>query len=122
MLFSEKKSYNHAAMRCKTTVRHLLRPWYFVLTADMRWVVAKLKGALAPQSKKEPSNSGRDDEQSEPLGELTNEELLAYGTALGSVTLLENELLHRLEAYVDAYGDFLEPPSPRANIGDGNDP
>jgi hypothetical protein len=30
---------NHAAMRCRTTVRHLLRPWHFVLWAEMRWQV-----------------------------------------------------------------------------------
>ncbi len=28
---------NHAAMRCKTTVRHRRRLWWFVLVADMRW-------------------------------------------------------------------------------------
>jgi len=28
---------NHAAMRCKTTVRHRHRLWWFVLVADMRW-------------------------------------------------------------------------------------
>ena len=30
-------THNHSAMHCKTTVRHLLRPWYFILVADMRW-------------------------------------------------------------------------------------
>jgi len=29
---------NHHVMRCKTTMRHLMRPWYFVLVADMQWI------------------------------------------------------------------------------------
>jgi len=37
MTANESINLNHAAMRCKTSVRHRLRPWYFVLTADMRW-------------------------------------------------------------------------------------
>lgn len=28
---------NHAAMRCKTTVRHRRRLWWFVLVVDMCW-------------------------------------------------------------------------------------
>ena len=37
---------------------------------------------------------------------LTNEELYIHGTMLGKVTPLENELLHRLEQYIDLYGDY----------------
>lgn len=42
------------------------------------------------------------------LMNLTNKQLLAVGTKEKNVTLLENELLHRLEAYIELYGDFLE--------------
>lgn len=41
------------------------------------------------------------------LKDLTTEELHEYGTLLDSVTPLENELLHRLEYYIQMYGDYL---------------
>jgi len=28
---------HYANARCRTTVRHRLRPWFFILIADMRW-------------------------------------------------------------------------------------
>ena len=43
------------------------------------------------------------------LMQLTNDELIRYGFKQPSATLLENELLHRLEAYVSMYGDYLDP-------------
>jgi hypothetical protein len=42
------------------------------------------------------------------LMQLTNTELVSHGFEQPSATLLENELLHRLEAYIEMYGDFLE--------------
>lgn len=36
---------------------------------------------------------------------MTNTELLFYGTSKPKVTPLENELLHRLEQYVESKGD-----------------
>ncbi len=41
------------------------------------------------------------------LTELTNEEIYEHGTMLETVTPLENELLRRLEYYVQTYGDYL---------------
>jgi len=43
------------------------------------------------------------------LMQLTNDELVRHGFKQPSVTLLENELLHRLEAYISMYGDYLDP-------------
>jgi hypothetical protein len=40
--------------------------------------------------------------------QLTNDELVRFGFKQPSVTLLENELLHRLEAYISIYGDYLD--------------
>jgi len=40
--------------------------------------------------------------------QLTNDELVRYGFKQPSATLLENELLHRLEAYISMYGDYLD--------------
>ena len=42
------------------------------------------------------------------LMQLTNNELVRYGFEQPIATLLENELLHRVEAYIEMYGDFLE--------------
>ena len=42
------------------------------------------------------------------LMQLTNKELINHGFHQRSATLLENELLHRVEAYIEMYGDFLE--------------
>ena len=42
------------------------------------------------------------------LMQLTNKELITHGFDQRSATLLENELLHRVEAYIEMYGDFLE--------------
>ena len=42
------------------------------------------------------------------LMQLTNRELVSHGFHQRSATLLENELLHRVEAYVELYGDYLE--------------
>ena len=42
------------------------------------------------------------------LMQLTNRELVSHGFQQGSATLLENELLHRVETYVELYGDYLE--------------
>jgi len=101
-------NHNHAAMRCKTSTRHRRRPWYFVLVANMHWFVRvtwfwfTFGGAL-PKKRRTYER----DELDEPLDELTNEELLSYGTMRKEVTPLENELLHRLEIYIDSYGDFL---------------
>jgi len=39
---------------------------------------------------------------------LTNSNLLRHGLGQSSTTMLENELLHRLEAYIEMYGDYLE--------------
>ena len=41
------------------------------------------------------------------LTELTNEEIYEHGTMLEAVTPLENELLRRLEYYIQTYGDYL---------------
>ena len=41
--------------------------------------------------------------------QLTNDELVRHGFTQKSATLLENELLHRLEAYINMYGDYLDP-------------
>jgi len=41
------------------------------------------------------------------LTELTNEEIYEHGTMLETVTPLENELLRRLEYYIQTYGDYL---------------
>ena len=40
--------------------------------------------------------------------QLTNDELVRYGFKQPSATLLENELLHRLEAYISMHGDYLD--------------
>jgi hypothetical protein len=40
--------------------------------------------------------------------QLTNDELVRFGFKQPSATLLENELLHRLEAYISIYGDYLD--------------
>ena len=40
--------------------------------------------------------------------QLTNDELVRFGFKQTSATLLENELLHRLEAYISMYGDYLD--------------
>jgi hypothetical protein len=40
--------------------------------------------------------------------QLTNDELVRYGFKQPSATLLEHELLHRLEAYISMYGDYLD--------------
>ena len=40
--------------------------------------------------------------------QLTNDELVRHGSEQPSATLLENELLHRLEAYINMYGDYLD--------------
>ena len=40
--------------------------------------------------------------------QLSNDELVRYGFKQPSATLLENELLHRLEAYISMYGDYLD--------------
>ena len=42
------------------------------------------------------------------LMQLTNKDLLRHGFEQPIATLLENELLHRIEAYIEMYGDFLE--------------
>lgn len=42
------------------------------------------------------------------LMQLTNRELVSHGFRQRSATLLENELLHRVEAYIELYGDYLE--------------
>ena len=42
------------------------------------------------------------------LMQLTNKDLLRHGFEQPTATLLENELLHRVEAYIEMYGDFLE--------------
>ena len=42
------------------------------------------------------------------LMQLTNKDLLRDGFEQPTATLLENELLHRVEAYIEMYGDFLE--------------
>jgi hypothetical protein len=42
------------------------------------------------------------------LMQLTNKDLLRHGFEQPAATLLENELLHRVEAYIEMYGDFLE--------------
>jgi len=39
---------------------------------------------------------------------LTNDELVRHGFEQPSATVLENELLHRLEAYISMYGDYLD--------------
>ncbi len=36
-IIKQQINHNHAAMRCKTTVRHARRCWWFVLVVDMRW-------------------------------------------------------------------------------------
>ena len=38
---------------------------------------------------------------------MNNVELHAHGTQKESVTPLENELLHRLENYIELYGDWI---------------
>ena len=40
--------------------------------------------------------------------QLTNDELVRHGFEQPSATVLENELLHRLEAYISMYGDYLD--------------
>ena len=42
------------------------------------------------------------------LTEMNNPTLIRYGTALPEVTVLENELLHRLEQYTESDGEFVE--------------
>lgn len=60
-----------------------------------------------------------EDEQ-KPVGkdltEYTNEELYEHGTMLEVVTPLENELLRRLEYYIQQYGDYLGSYNPEADI------
>ena len=60
-----------------------------------------------------------EDEQ-KPVGkdltEYTNEEIYEYGTMLEVVTPLENELLRRLEYYIQQYGDYLGSYNPEADI------
>jgi len=60
-----------------------------------------------------------EDEQ-KPVGkdltEYTNEEIYEHGTMLEVVTPLENELLRRLEYYIQQYGDYLGSYSPEADI------
>jgi|TARA_R110000851_G_scaffold46000_1_gene112269 hypothetical protein len=41
------------------------------------------------------------------LIDMNNVELHAHGTQKESVTPLENELLHRLENYIELYGDWI---------------
>ena len=43
--------------------------------------------------------------ETKDLTELTNEEIYEHGTMLETVTPLENELLRRLEYYIQTYGD-----------------
>lgn len=50
------------------------------------------------------------------LTEYTNEELYEHGTMLEVVTPLENELLRRLEYYIQQYGDYLGSYNPEADI------
>ncbi len=47
-------------------------------------------------------------QQTADLMRLTNAELVRFGFKQPSATLLENELLHRLEAYISMYGDYLD--------------
>ena len=60
-----------------------------------------------------------EDEQ-KPVGkdltEYTNEKLYEHGTMLEVVTPLENELLRRLEYYIQQYGDYLGSYNPEADI------
>jgi len=60
-----------------------------------------------------------EDEQ-KPVGkdltEYTNEEIYEHGTMLEVVTPLENELLRRLEYYIQQYGDYLGSYSPEVDI------
>lgn len=60
-----------------------------------------------------------EDEQ-KPVGkdltEYTNEEIYEHGTMLEVVTPLENELLRRLEYYIQQYGDYLGSYNPEADI------
>ena len=42
------------------------------------------------------------------LMNLTNRKLVSHGFRQPRTTVLENELLHRLEVYVELYGDYLE--------------
>ena len=42
------------------------------------------------------------------LIDMNNVELHAYGTHKESVTPLENELLHRIESYIEIDGDFID--------------
>lgn len=55
------------------------------------------------------STDGKPTQLHTDLMQLTNQKLVNHGFRLPTVTLLENELLHRLEAYIELYGDFLEP-------------
>jgi len=48
-----------------------------------------------------------DNKKEKDLTELTNEEIYEHGTMLETVTPLENELLRRLEYYIQTYGDYL---------------
>jgi len=41
------------------------------------------------------------------LIDMSNAELHRHGTGKDTVTPLENELLHRLEAYIEIYGDYV---------------
>ena len=60
------------------------------------------------------------EDQQKPVGkdltEYTNEELYEHGTMLEVVTPLENELLRRLEYYIQQYGDYLGSYNPEADI------
>lgn len=49
-----------------------------------------------------------EDQQTTDPMQLTNDELVRFGFKQPSATLLENELLHRLEAYISMYGDYLD--------------
>jgi hypothetical protein len=41
------------------------------------------------------------------LIDMNNVELHKYGVAQDTVTPLENELLHRLESYIEIHGDWM---------------
>jgi hypothetical protein len=42
------------------------------------------------------------------LTKMNNPTLVRYGTSLPTVTVLENELLHRLEQYTESDEEFVE--------------
>jgi hypothetical protein len=45
-----------------------------------------------------------------PLMDMTNYELLEHVVQRRQLSVLEVELLHRLEVYATMYGDYLEEP------------